>query len=200
MKVGTVGSCLWWSSDGRVNAPVDFFAPRVSKPVEATKVGTVAAFDLDQTLIVPKSGQTWPIDGNDWKWLTADVVTKIRKEAETHHIVVFTNQGGTLLKGKRYEQLIQKMPNIIKELAVPIHIYAATKEEGSIYRKPEVGMWELMEKQLAREGITVDKKGSFYVGDAAGRPSDHSSSDLEFANNLDITFKTPEQWLETDIN
>lgn len=200
MKFGAVETCLWWSSDGNANAPIDFFAPRISKPVEAKKTVTVAAFDLDQTLIQPNMGRTWPIDGKDWKWVTADIVTKVRNEAETHHIVVFTNQGGTLLKGKKYNHLIEKIPDVIKALAVPIHVYAATKREGSIYRKPEIGMWELMEKQLAQEGMIVDRQGSFFVGDAAGRPQDHSDCDVEFAKNLGIAFRTPEQWLGTDIS
>ena len=42
-------------------------------------------------------------------------------------------------------------------------------------------------------------KGSFYCGDAAGRPKtatrpkDFSDSDIKFALNVGLTFKTPEE-------
>lgn len=53
------------------------------------------------------------------------------------------------------------------------------------------------------EGIVIDKKCSFYVGDAAGRPEktvggkkqrkDHSLADRLFATNVGISFHTPEE-------
>ena len=33
---------------------------------------------------------------------------------------------------------------------------------------------------------------SFYVGDAAGRPADHSDADVGFAANASLVFYTPE--------
>jgi bifunctional polynucleotide phosphatase/kinase len=38
----------------------------------------------------------------------------------------------------------------------------------------------------------IDKPASFFVGDAAGRPMDHASSDRKWANNVGIKFLTPE--------
>lgn len=37
-----------------------------------------------------------------------------------------------------------------------------------------------------------DKEASFFVGDAAGRPSDHASTDRKWALNVGIPFWTPE--------
>jgi bifunctional polynucleotide phosphatase/kinase len=39
----------------------------------------------------------------------------------------------------------------------------------------------------------VDVGSCFYVGDAAGRPGDHADSDKQFAANIGVTFKTPEE-------
>ncbi|MCI30349.1 polynucleotide 3'-phosphatase ZDP-like, partial [Trifolium medium] len=56
---------------------------------------------------------------------------------------------------------------------------AGTKEDDP-FRKPKPGMWQLMEKHF-NSGITIDMDQSFYVGDAAGRESDHSDADIRFA-------------------
>jgi bifunctional polynucleotide phosphatase/kinase len=37
-----------------------------------------------------------------------------------------------------------------------------------------------------------DAGDSFFVGDAAGRPGDHSSCDRKLATNLGLKFQTPE--------
>ncbi|KAL0301252.1 UNVERIFIED_CONTAM: Polynucleotide 3'-phosphatase ZDP [Sesamum radiatum] len=48
------------------------------------------------------------------------------------------------------------------------------------FRKPKPGMWRIMEKEF-NSGLEVDMDQSFYVGDAAGRPDDHSDADIKFA-------------------
>lgn len=71
---------------------------------------------------------------------------------------------------------------------------------GDQYRKPSLGMWDYFCKNLLGEDIkTVDKKKSFYCGDAAGRPKtatrkkDFSDTDRKFAINIGIGFKTPDE-------
>lgn len=41
--------------------------------------------------------------------------------------------------------------------------------------------------------LAADLKESFFVGDAAGRPGDHSDSDKAFADAIGIPFMTPEE-------
>jgi bifunctional polynucleotide phosphatase/kinase len=66
------------------------------------------------------------------------------------------------------------------------------------YRKPSIGIWEHLRDQLFK-GFSIDIKGSFYCGDAAGRPKtatrpkDFSDSDIKFALNVGLAFKTPEE-------
>jgi bifunctional polynucleotide phosphatase/kinase len=45
---------------------------------------------------------------------------------------------------------------------------------------------------LFRSAYPTVGTGSFYVGDAAGRPGDWSDKDAQFAANLGVPFKTPE--------
>lgn len=47
--------------------------------------------------------------------------------------------------------------------------------------------------------MKVDKKESFFVGDAAGRGKDHGKSDKEFAANCGLTFYTEEEFFLKDV-
>ncbi|KAI9676783.1 MAG: hypothetical protein M1829_002878 [Trizodia sp. TS-e1964] len=83
----------------------------------------------------------------------------------------------------------------------PITVYAATGKTAGIYRKPRTGMWSEMLGDLdLDERGSIDMAASFFVGDAAGRPSeggkgkDFSCSDRDLAANIGINFLTPEEY------
>ncbi len=52
--------------------------------------------------------------------------------------------------------------------------------------------------QLSRwlAGIAHDVAQSFFVGDAAGRPRDHSDCDKMFAANVGVKFHTDDQFFK----
>ena len=81
-------------------------------------------------------------------------------------------------------------------LQVPCDFICCTGS-GGIYRKPAPGMWELLRIWRCPN---ADMSQSLYVGDAAGRPKttgrgkDFSDTDLKFALNMKIEFKTPEHF------
>jgi len=68
------------------------------------------------------------------------------------------------------------------------------------FRKPSTAGYEFFVEEL-NAGIEADPTTSFYCGDAAGRlagwksgaKADFACSDREFAFNLELPFKTPEQ-------
>lgn len=67
-------------------------------------------------------------------------------------------------------------------------------EQFDLMRKPEIGMKNQFEQDLKTRYETLPHlEWCYYCGDAAGRPSDFSDSDKEFARKLGVTFKLPEE-------
>lgn len=161
-------------------------------PQSRTLPVKVAAFDLDDTLIIPTSGNKWARSASGWKWWDQSIPHRLQSlHKEGYLVVVLSNQGNISLKDnpKSLQKDTQSLINlksqvgaIFTQLAFPISIYAATGQDR--YRKPRVGMWDEMleDYDLQAEGA-VDLSHSFYVGDAAGRDKtdkrrkDHSNSD-----------------------
>ena len=161
-----------------------------------------AGFDLDFTIIKPKSGKKFSTNSNDWIWLFPSVREKLIEISKNKEyiITIFTNQLG-IEKGKvTIETIKDKFNKIHKDININFIVLIADKDD--VYRKPRVGMW----KFLKEKGLI--KEGSFYVGDAAGRlkyenfPKDHSDSDRKFADNIKVPFYTPEVFFlyNKDIN
>ena len=69
----------------------------------------------------------------------------------------------------------EKLNNILTQLEIPMSVYAATTD--SEYRKPRLGMWREFIDDYDLDVAGVDVSKSFFVGDAAGRPGDHSAAD-----------------------
>ncbi|KAF8506302.1 polynucleotide kinase 3 phosphatase-domain-containing protein [Gautieria morchelliformis] len=149
----------------------------------------VAALDLDGTLIKTRSGNRFPRGKDDWMWWRASVKKKITDiHLEGYAIVIFSNQASA--KKKTIDEWKLKVSSIASELSnTPFRIFAA--QQHDIFRKPMPGMWTEFEKVNQGE---IDKKLSFFVGDAAGRPGDHSDSDRKWALNIGLPFFTPEEY------
>lgn len=136
-----------------------------------------AMFDLDGTLIETKSGHKFPTGADDWQWIPQYPVMKRLQDLHEkgYQIIIVTNQAG---KGAHH---IAKISQIHKKLPFA-EIYAATEKDQ--WRKPNTGIVE--EYLLPR---LKKAKKLFYVGDAAGRPHDHSDTDRKFAYNMHLLFK-----------
>lgn len=177
----------------------------------------------DSTIITTASGKKHASDAADWKWWHPSVPKRLRELHESgHRLVIFSNQGGIVLhpdpskkakakptakkgsdKADRLANFRERCDAILARLDLPVLLYAATGHD--IFRKPRSGMWE----QLSVDGVHVEAavapEGSFFVGDAAGRPAsvrdgrtvskDFSCSDRNFASNISgLTFYTPEEF------
>lgn len=139
----------------------------------------VAAFDLDDTIIRTIRGK-FPKDEHDWKFLPNRLYMLNKYKNDGYTLAIFTNQK---YKGKKLVIALSRINNVITallEYGINPYVYVAT--EDNMYRKPNVGMWTF-----------TNISESFYVGDAAGRPQDHSDSDINFAKNIGLKFYTPEE-------
>lgn len=146
----------------------------------------IAGFDLDYTLIKPKSGKKFPIDHSDWVWLYPEVKEKLINISKDYQIVIFSNQLGISKNKTSKEELEEKFKQIEKDINIPLIFLIADNDDK--YRKPRIGSWKYI---IKKGGI---KEGSFYVGDAAGRYNDFNDTDRKFANNIRIPFYTPEYY------
>ncbi|EIE89353.1 hypothetical protein G6F46_005521 [Rhizopus delemar] len=158
-----------------------------------SKRNKIAAFDLDGTLILTKSGRTFAKDEHDWRWWHPNLPKRIEElHAEGYEIVVFSNQNG-LNSEKKIQSFKIKIGNILNQLTTPVFFMAAVAKDK--YRKPMTGMWDWF---VEHHGESIQKDTSFYVGDAAGRErkpkKDHSCGDRKFAYNIGIPFHTPEEF------
>ncbi|GLE04383.1 hypothetical protein PINS_up013313 [Pythium insidiosum] len=172
-------------------------ASTTTRPTSPLKI---AAFDLDGTLIVTKSGKRFAQDASDWKLFhPTHVVKKLQQLTRDGVLVVILSNQNGVAKGKTTAREVQtKLAAVAKRIGVPVVILFATKDD--LMRKPRVGAWTWLRRELGggEEEIAVDEQASFYCGDAAGRPKvtgrskDFAATDFKFALNVGIAFHTPE--------
>lgn len=163
---------------------------------ETDTFNKIASFDLDGTIIKTKSKKVFPVDKYDWEFWNENVKKTLYDYYNNFYkIVIFTNQLG-ISKGKiKKTDFLDKIRNIKEELNLDFDIFIATADDK--YRKPMTSMWELFENLYK---VKIDKKNSFYCGDAAGRPKDwikgykkdFDNTDIKFAYNIGIRFEIPE--------
>lgn len=179
----------------------------------------IAGYDIDGTIIKTKSGNVFPKTTDDWQLNFAGdkIKQKLKRLHESgYKICFFTNQGG-IAKGKvDVNEFKQKVTKIIDLLGVPIQTFISI--ENGFLRKPLPGMWFEM-RDNCNDNLKLELEKCFFVGDAAGRPEvgkgvqkrrkDHSLADRFFAENIGISFYTPEehfldvrkeQWIAPEFN
>eukprot|EP00835_Amoeboradix_gromovi_P004721 NODE_387_length_9532_cov_0.176402.p2 type:complete len:403 gc:universal NODE_387_length_9532_cov_0.176402:2702-3910(+) len=149
----------------------------------------LALFDLDNTIISTKSGKGWSANIDDWK-LKPNVEAKLSQVVNDGGFVcIVTNQLDT--KNNTSAKLHAKIGNVIKRLDIPLYVFMSTKRD--YYRKPCPGMFDLLLRELSQQ---FDLASSYFVGDAAGRPSDHADTDLKWAMNVGLKFLVPEVFFD----
>lgn len=180
----------------------------------------IASFDLDDTLIHYSKHKK---NKTKWKLVDNEIIDKINDLVVNHYIIiVFTNQSGMGYRKDfdklKWIKMINEMVGVLTSKITNGKYYFAiyVAKCYDLYRKPNIGMWELMKDDL-REQFNISKlqisKKSFFCGDAAGRihpghfkkilhPSspkgDFSDTDRKFALNIGINFLTPEDFYLSD--
>lgn len=161
----------------------------------------IVSFDLDDTLISTKSKKKFPINAEDWIEIN-DSKNKLTETFKTNNIVIFSNQ--SKMKGQT-EMLKSKFEQVISYYQLPLTVYISSSYDH--YRKPNIGMFQLMLKDYYNDNIN-NVNSFIFVGDAAGRPKtkkhrkDFSCSDRKFGYNIgyfydkNFEFKTPEEYFD----
>ncbi|XP_059662727.1 polynucleotide 3'-phosphatase ZDP isoform X2 [Cornus florida] len=167
----------------------------------------IAAFDFDGCLAKTSVKRAGP---DAWSLMYSSIPEKLQSlYNDGYKLVIFTNESNIeRWKNKRQvavDSKIGRLNNFIKRVEVPIQVFIACglgkskgKSDGQAedpFRKPKPGMWHIMEQQF-NSGISIDMDQSFYVGDAAGRPDDHSDADIKFAQAVGLKFYVPEQYFQ----
>ncbi|CAF1149614.1 unnamed protein product [Rotaria magnacalcarata] len=159
----------------------------------------IAAFDMDSTLINVKSGAKFAKNHADWVWWHQTVPKKLAElHKEGYRLIIFTNQAGIEKQHTKLDDIKRKCEKLIEEISAPMYVYIATGENH--FRKPATSMYDFFVENC-NQNVDVDKKNSFYCGDAAGRVNnwlpgkkkDFSCADRKYAHNIGLSFKTPEE-------
>eukprot|EP00041_Stephanoeca_diplocostata_P013628 m.240111 g.240111 ORF g.240111 m.240111 type:complete len:456 (-) comp19409_c0_seq1:461-1828(-) len=165
-----------------------------------TEVG-IAGFDFDNCLCNTSMDQS----ASGWALKYANVYSKLHDlHQQRYKIVIFTNESL-----ERFKNADPIRKNISKKCGrleafcngsphgTPIHVLVAvrgTSKQSHHCRKPSRGMWDYF-LGACKENFSGDLSAtSFYVGDAAGRPSDFSDSDKKFAENIGVKFYTDDKY------
>ncbi|KAH7682410.1 bifunctional polynucleotide phosphatase/kinase protein [Dioscorea alata] len=162
----------------------------------------IAAFDFDGCLA---NTSVYRVDPDDWSLMHPSIPEKLQSLYDSgYKLVIFTNEANIeRWKNKRQVAVnfkIRMLENFMKLVKLPIQVFIACglpvnkrNLTEDPFRKPKPGMWRLMEQNF-NSGIAVDRNQSFYVGDAAGRPNDHSNADIKFAQAIGLKFYVPEEY------
>ena len=164
----------------------------------------IVSFDLDDTLITTKSKKKYPINAEDWVEIN-NSKNRLTETFKTSNIIIFSNQ--SKMKSQT-ETVKSKFEQIINHFQLPLTVYISANYDH--YRKPNIGMFQLMLKDYYNDDIN-NINSFIFVGDAAGRPKtkkhpkDFSCSDRKFGYNIgyfydkEFTFKTPEEYFNNEL-
>lgn len=162
------------------------------------EIKSIYMFDLDYTLIKTKSGKKFPTNKNDWEILYPSIIEKMSKISKLSDslIGVVSNQKG-LKSEEQKNDWVDKIKQINKVIKIDF-VFASLSDDR--FRKPLPGSFELVKEKFI--GIDwdnlIERKKIFYIGDAFGRKNDFSDTDVKYAINNNLRFKTPEIFFNTN--
>lgn len=149
----------------------------------------VLFIDLDDTLIMTVSGNTFPTDVTDFK-IKKEVLDKIVDFfPNLYYVEIVSNQGGIprfvdendfKAKIKAIESFMQAYLRNHTARNIFVNSMFATSETDEDYRKPNIGM--------LTSYSAWDKNKLVMIGDASGKDGDFSDSDLKCAKNFNIDY------------
>jgi len=159
-------------------------------------------FDMDHTIIKPKSGGKFPENASDWIWWHKVIPERLHKlRAAGARIIFISNQKSMEVDVTLKEEFHEKIRQIQESLGFEFEVCVASG--SGMFRKPSPGIFHFLQ-----EHMKLDPKSCLMVGDAAGRPAcklsgkkkDFSASDRNFAVNCGLEFRTPEEFFNSHLS
>ena len=152
--------------------------------------------DLDGTLIVIKSGETFPKDTHDWKF--KDGIIQAIQNYKPDLVYIVTNQGGIELGYVDELEFNIKLSDIEYHFAtstfIPIsHDYCASNNPRDPLRKPNTGLLVPMFATMS----DYSNVEYLMIGDVSGRPGSFSGSDRQCADNAKVPYMDVEDFIKT---
>lgn len=135
-------------------------------------VGKGLFLDLDGTVIVTKSGKTFPVNKEDWQF-NGNILERIEKYVDDgYFIMIVSNQGGIELGHVFLNDFRHKMRQVINQIIAATgcpfarigNRFSISNNQEDFYRKPNPGMGY----DLAMAYI-LNLSESLMVGDASGK-------------------------------
>ena len=165
----------------------------------------VIFIDLDDTLISTRTGNKFPAGIWDMK-LNLPVFDQLKK-LHPLAVLIASNQGGIEL-GIVPQQLFEpKFIYVIASLQEYIGLntlvagqFCVVNDVTNENRKPNCGMLNSMLKQF--EDITkinIENTECLMIGDASGKPGDHSDTDRKTAENFGCDYLDVKEFIEMEL-
>ena len=157
--------------------------------------------DLDGTLIKTIRGETFPKGIWDMQ-IRLEVLDKI-KEIKPKYLLIVSNQGGIesgFVNAHDFRAKSEYIARAIREYC-NCECYAMaceTNDKSDPYRKPNVGMLEILLERYVGDDFGYIKQKSLMIGDASGKEGQFSDSDKKTAENYGIDYMDVEDFINMD--
>jgi len=155
--------------------------------------------DLDGTIIITKSGKTFPENCYDWQFKET-IISAIQEYNPTHlHIV--SNQGGIEKGFVDEKEFFNKITAICGQLRKYLpntrvtFAYCIVNDANCERRKPNSGMIDDYCID-AYNGTDCSKRNCLMIGDASGKEGQFSDSDKKCAENAGVKYMDVDDFVE----
>ena len=157
--------------------------------------------DLDGTLINTISGETFPKGIWDMQ-IRFEVLDKI-KEVKPEYLLIVSNQGGIesgFVDADDFRAKSEYVTRAIREYCncKCYTMYCTTNDKSDSYRKPNVGMLEMLSEIYVGDDFDYIKSVSLMIGDASGKEGQFSDSDKKTAENYCIDYMDVDDFINTN--
>lgn len=168
---------------------------------------SIAAYDLDHTIIMPKTGKMFTNKKeNEWEFLPY-IIDNIKRDLalKNSKFMIITNQKNLNKKELEYNIWKLKIESVLATIDIPCIVLASFRDDR--YRKPS--------PYILLDNYQFKKTDSFYCGDAGGiyvdrnykaynktihHEKDFSDTDLKFALNIGVDFIHRDKYLYNDTS